>query len=291
MSDLTVCIPVYKRLDYLKNLVESIPEDYPICISDNGNYIKEDLFCRGNVRIKHIDDVIPMFSNWNASIDMVETEWFIIPGDDDIIYPEKMDAIMHAIQKYSNCAVIAFGYDIINEVNEKRKGWQPIEDRCFDKVEAFYRIQRHIPYRCPAMVINTAKSRGIGNYDEEFAYTAGDSLFLQHLGLLYPIAEIREIVAGYRMWDNNFTSLKNSSTDWFDQLELWIRKMLKILREQKIVLADEKKFHDQIILDNLLSAFDKQKAIKEKLNLLKYVGWPACSGLKGQLRLVKHLIH
>lgn len=289
MKDLTICVPVYKRFDYLKDLVENIPEDYPICISDNGNYLPDDFFSRGNIKIKHLESVVPMFSNWNETIKMVETNWFTIPGDDDIIYPDKLDIIWDKINNFSDCAVLAFGYDIINEREEKRKGWLPVITRRYDKIDAFYHIQRTIPYRCPALVINTEKSQSIGNYDQNFEFTASDSLYLQHLAMLYPIVEINEIVAGYRVWDNSFTNVKIATKEWFDQLNLWINKTSKLLVDNKIEGCDINRLHDNIIVDNLMVAFKVASNLNTKFKLLKSVGWPRKIGLKNHLRLIKYL--
>lgn len=291
MKDLTIGIPIYKRLDYLKMLVESIPDEYPVCISDNGYYVKDIFFSRSNVKICHLENVVPMFSNWNQVINMVKTKWFMLPGDDDVIYPDKLEFIMQQIERFPDCAFLAFGYDIINDKNEKRKGWVANETRRYERIEAFLHIQRTIPYRSPSIVINTEKSRGIGNYCEEFAYTASDSLFLQNLALKYPIVEVNEVVAGYRMWSNNFTSLKNSTPEWFDQLNLWIQKLSELLREEKWVNIDLKKLHDLIIYDNLRSAFNNIVDVKSKFNLLSSVGWPKRIGVANHLKIIKSIIN
>lgn len=292
MTKLSICIPTYKRLDFLKPMVESIPEKYQVCISDNGNFIPDDFFSRRNVRIKHIKDVIPMFNNWNSAINMVETEWFIIPGDDDIVMPEKLNYVEDVIERCSNCAYIAFSYDIVDEVGNITGGWSPEFTRVFDKIEGFKYIQRSVPFRWPAIVINTSKSRSIGNLDESFSFTASDSLYLQTMAIKYPIAVIDEKLGQYRVWENSFTNKRIFSKEWFDYLELWQQKLSKVIIEEKIEGIDVKKNHDLSICDNLLGAIhlNKGSRLKERLDFIKEVGWPKRIGITNSVRLLAAVV-
>ena len=206
MAKLSICIPTYKRLDYLHKLVDSIPEDYPIYISDNGGFIPDDFFNRKNVIISHLPEVVPMFSNWNNAINMVETDWFIIPGDDDVLFPEQLSLVEKNIDDYSDCAYIAYSYDLVDENDNVVGGWQPDCSKRYDKVDGFRMIQRSVPFRWPSIVINVEKSRSVGNFDESFSFTASDSLYLQTLAIKYPIALINNKIGQYRVWGNSFTN-------------------------------------------------------------------------------------
>lgn len=287
MKKLSICIPTYKRLDYLKKMVESIPENYQVCISDNGNFIPDTFFSRGNIRVDHIQYVIPMFSNWNRAISMVETEWFIIPGDDDVIFPEKLEFVENLLEIYSDCAYIAFAYDIVNEMGSVTGGWHPEISRRYNNPDGFKYIQRSVPFRWPAIVINTSKSRSIGNLDEDFSFTASDSLYLQIMAIKYPIAVINETIGQYRIWANSFTNKRIFSKEWFDHLELWQKKLSIIVCEERIHDIDIKSNHDLTILDNLLGAIYQNKDcnMKERYNFVNEIGWPRKIGLVNSLRL------
>ena len=291
MKNLTICIPTYKRLDFLKNLVESIPEEYPICISDNGRFVNDSFINRKNVKIHHLDNVIPLFENWNNAIEMVETEWFMIPGDDDVVLIDKLPLVEKYLENYNDCAFLAFAYETINEYGKKTKEWHPSRTGYFDKIEGFRIIERGVPYRCPAIVINTAKSRSIGNYDTDFSYTAGDSLYIQRLALEYPSVVIDEVIGQYRVWDNNYTNQKLFSIEWFDQIQLWQNKLRKFLIEKEINGIDMDKLCDLVIFDNLTSAIlsNKSATIYDRLKFVNHIGWPKRIGTVNLLRLIRHI--
>ena len=292
MEKLSICIPTYKRLDYLKTFVETIPEKYHVCISDNGNFIPDNFFERGNIKIKHIDDVVPMYANWNSAIDMVETEWFIIPGDDDIVKPSYLPLIEKYINQYQDCAYLAFAYDVIDENGSITGGWKPEITQKFNKVEGFRYIQRSVPFRWPSIVINTNCSKSVENFDVEFDFTAADSLYLQTMAIKYPIAVINENVGQYRVWSSGFTNLRIFSTDWFEKIHMWQQKLDTLLIKENVGGIDLKKLHDQAMCDNLNCAIsmNKQKNAIERLKLVTSVGWPWRCDFINQLRLLKNVL-
>lgn len=292
MDKISICIPTYKRLDYLKAFVETVPQKYQICISDNGNFIPDGFFQRENIRIKHIDNIIPMFANWNSAIDMVETEWFIIPGDDDVIKTDSLPLIEEYVNQYKDCAYLAFAYDIIDENGKVMGGWSPTNTCKYHKVEGFRFIQRSVPFRWPSIVINTECSKAIGNFDDDFSFTAGDSLYLQTLAVKYPIAIVNNNIGQYRVWHNSFTSNKIFSKEWFDCIEMWQQKLSSLLREECIEGISIEKIHDDAMCDNLISAIslNKQANIKTRLKFVSQVGWPTKSGVKDQLLLLKSIL-
>lgn len=288
MNRLTICIPTYKRLEFLKPMIENIPEKYQVCISDNGNFIPDDFTIRKNVRIQHIQEIIPMFSNWNCAINMVDTEWFIIPGDDDVILPEKLNYVEDIIERYSDCAYIAFAYDLVDELGNITGGWRPCFTKRFDKIDGFRYIQRSVPFRWPAIVINTKKSRSIGHLDESFSFTASDSLYLQTMAIKYPIAVINENLGQYRVWANSFTNKRIFTKEWFDYLELWQQKLGAVVAEEKISKIDVLKNHDLAMFDNLIGAIhlNKEKCYRERIEFVKEIGWPRRIGLVNTVRLM-----
>lgn len=92
MKQIGVAIPTYNRLDQLIRLINSIPENVNIGISDNGAYINESLKWNNAKVIKHTD-VIPMFNNWNSAINVLEKcDVLAITSDDD--YYSKMHLIL-----------------------------------------------------------------------------------------------------------------------------------------------------------------------------------------------------
>lgn len=293
MRQLSICIPTYNRLDMLKGLVNSIPEDYLVCISDNGNNVPDDCFNRQNVIVDHIHSVITAVNNWNNVINLTDKDWFILPGDDDIIMPDKLPIVENYIQKYSDCGLIIFGHGIINNKNEVRFGWSPKEEKYLKPPYSFYSLMRNIPCRWPSIVINAEKSRSVGNLaaTSGFLCTAVDSLYLQHMAIKYPIALVPIVIGQYRIWDDNGTSQSIFTCDWFKDINLWQDILKDLLIKEKIYEVDYGKMRNQVIYDNLMAAlsFARNRSIKEKINFVRNVGWPKGLGLLENLRLIKSI--
>lgn len=293
MENLTICIPSYNRLGMLKDLVNSIPEEYPVCISDNGNYVPDNSFCRGNIRIHHFESVVSSGDNWNRAVSLVETDWFILPGDDDIIFPHMLPRVMESIKKYPDCGIIVFGYNIINEKSESKLGWCPSEEIYLPVPQSFYNMKRHIPFRWPAFAINTKKSKEIGDFDQgPFQITAGDSYYLQYLAIKNPVALIPEVIGEYRIWGNNTTITKLFSTQWFKDVKLWQDKLKDLLQQENIQFVGFNKNRDLILSDNLIAALNSAKnaGLVEKLKFAKQVGIPYRAGLLNIARIVRAIL-
>jgi hypothetical protein len=233
-----------------------------------------------------------MYQNWNSAIDMVETEWFVFPGDDDTVKADKLPQVEEYINQYQDCAYLAFAYDVINENDDITGGWKPDETRKFNAVDGFRYIQNSVPFRWPSLVINASRSRSIGNIDQDFTFTAGDSLYLQNMAIRYPIAVINENIGQYRVWQNSFTSQRILSMDWFSQIEMWQQKLKALIVEEKIEDVDAARIHDQVIYDNFMAAvsMNRQSGKKERISLIRQIGWPHQIRLIDQLRLFKRIL-
>lgn len=294
MSRLSICIPSYNRLGMLKELVNSIPEEYEVCISDNGNSVPDNSFHRPNIIIDHLSTVVAPVVNWNNAINLTDKEWFILPGDDDVILHEKLPTIEYYMDKYSDCGLIIFGYDFINQNNVVKPGWHPNEEKYMLPPDSFYFMMRSVPCRWPSIVINTKKSRSIGNLDDKSGYlcTAVDSLYLQHLAIKFPIAVVPDVVGRYRVWNNNGTSQAIFTYNWFKDINLWQDKLRNILEKEDIYEVNYDRLRSRIIFDNLIAAlsFAKKKKTKEKFNFVRKVGWPKGLGLLDYLRLIKGIV-
>ncbi len=90
---ISICVPAYKRVDFLKRLLDSISvqsfTDYEVVISDDspGEEVK-DLICQYTDRLSSIaykknTPSLGMPSNWNQSIRMAKGEWIKLMHDDD----------------------------------------------------------------------------------------------------------------------------------------------------------------------------------------------------------------
>mgnify|MGYP000323161578 CR=1 FL=1 len=292
---LTICIPTYRRLKYIETLLNSIPSEIPVIISDNGNYIKNELHQFTNAKIIHTKQTIPMFKNWNHAIQQVKTEWFIIPGDDDVFLTEKLQHVNQYIEKYKEMGMIIFGHNIINEYDQISKGWIPQQEKVFQPPMGFQLFKTGVAARVPSIIFNTHKFKSCGQFDERFLYTAADSFLIQKLALNFPYVFIPYPLSLYRVWESNYTNTKISSIEWFDQIKLWTSSLGPLVTEKNEILKiNIKQMQDKILLDNELFALHTMKKNKisamQRFNFIMKIGWPFHINLKKHLQLIKNIL-
>lgn len=295
-NTLTICIPTYNRLRYIKTLLNSIPSDIPVIISDNGNYIKDEFNEFENINITHTNRVLPPFENWNNAIRLVKTDWFIIPGDDDVFLTEKLQNVKQYIEKYKDVAMIIFGHNIINEYDQISKGWIPSKEEIFQAPMGFQIFKTGVPARVPSIIFNTNKFRLCGQFDERFLSTAADSFLIQKLSLNYPYVLIPHALSLYRVWKSSDTSTKISTIEWFNQIKLWTSSLEPLVTEKNEILnINIKQMQDKILLENELFALHTMKKNKmsaiQRFNFIMKIGWPLHINLKNHLQLIKNILH
>jgi glycosyltransferase involved in cell wall biosynthesis len=89
---ISICIPTFERIDYLRRLLESICiqkfEDFEVIITDdsNDNSVKNLIqFYKDNFIIKYYKNEPPLGTpaNWNVAISKAEGQWIKLMHDDD----------------------------------------------------------------------------------------------------------------------------------------------------------------------------------------------------------------
>jgi glycosyltransferase involved in cell wall biosynthesis len=130
---ISICIPAYKRVDFLKRLLDSISiqsfRDYEVVISDDspGEEVKE-MICGYTDRLSSIvykrnTPSLGMPSNWNQSIRMAKGEWIKLMHDDDWFNgPDALQQYASAAQNNPGGAFIFAAYhDVLFAKGEERK--------------------------------------------------------------------------------------------------------------------------------------------------------------------------
>lgn len=99
----TVALPVYKRLDYLRQALVSVnAQDYEnldILVSDNGLQgealvaVVEELLDRP-FRIRHNDEIHPLIPHFNQLVAEAKGEYFVVLPDDDELAPNYVSTLV-----------------------------------------------------------------------------------------------------------------------------------------------------------------------------------------------------
>jgi glycosyltransferase involved in cell wall biosynthesis len=131
MIKVSICIPTYSRLNYLKELINSCLiqkyKNFEICISQDvtpdGLITEIQVYCEELVknhpkiiRYKAQTENLGLAGNWNALVEMATSEYVFIPGDDDLITSDFLEKLVaHETQ---NADVIFCNQLFINEKSE-----------------------------------------------------------------------------------------------------------------------------------------------------------------------------
>ncbi len=295
-SLLSVCIPVYKRVEFLIKLVEKIPSTYDVNISDNGGFlIQADKIKASNIRISPSSSVLTMFENWNRAADLVTSDWFIIPGDDDIVFGDKLPQVERYIEKYPDAGIIVFGHELIDGDGKVKGEWCPSEELYLSQPHGFRPFSRGVPARWPSIVFNSKKFRETGGFDTSFKNTASDSLLMQSMSLRFPVAFIPEIMGQYRVWEDSGTSKQIMTNEWFEQIDMWIEKLGKEISANAAAskLYDMDKIQTDIVFSNQMFALSRMNKSgigrAEKRSFINGLSRPRKLSWIDRLRLLRAL--
>lgn len=177
----SICIPTYKRIKFIKDIIEVIPSDISIFISDNGNYIPDEFAQNKNVNISHLDNVISMFDNFNRAISLANTPWILLPGDDDVFVTKSLCLVDDIIKDLSDdVSMVIFGHNIIDDNDIISDGWKPKGRFIYEKGEYFNIIKYGVPARLPSILFNKEILNNEGGFDPSYVFTAGDSYLIQN---------------------------------------------------------------------------------------------------------------
>ena len=127
---ISICIPAYKRVDYLKRLFESISiqtyKNFEVVVTDDSgndnsveNFINSNVF---NFKLVYIKNPSALGSplNWLASFKHALGDWIKIMHDDDYFMSDiSLDLFASEIDSRVDC--IFSGYLVEDEVNKSKK--------------------------------------------------------------------------------------------------------------------------------------------------------------------------
>ena len=100
----TICIPTFRRLGYLKEAVAAAQaqtlRDIEVLISDDGDSAELKLWSEGaaqadpRVRYRRNDRNLGLGGNWNECVSAARGQWLVIQGDDDRLLPSFCDVLL-----------------------------------------------------------------------------------------------------------------------------------------------------------------------------------------------------
>lgn len=253
MTRLSVCIPTYNRPVELGNLLDSIPADIPVYVSDNGGTLTDEFRQKyAHVAIPHTgSETVPIFANWNRAARMSTAEWLLVPSDDDIYFPGAFDTIAAVIDGNPTADIVIFGHHIVGEHYEVLETWQP-KAQAFRPPAGFELFKGGVQARMPSVAIRRTAMEQLGFFDEHFGLTAGDSDLVQRALLTCDAVFVPTVVSGYRVWQRGLTRLTLATPRWMAEIDHWGAKIEAMLRGIPMYASQARRVHDELYAANLL---------------------------------------
>jgi hypothetical protein len=297
IHNLTVVIPTYNRIDMLKRILDTIPRSIRVIVSDNGSSVPAAFEQEyPEFTFFKTPKVLEALENWNNCINLVETEWFTIPSDDDLYYSNSFELIAKYLKKFKNNDVLVFGHNEIDANNQVTSVWIPGEDFNVSPPHSYLKFKYGVDARFPGLFFKKAIVIKHQCFDTSFKITAGDSKLIQQCMLTGTVSFIPEIVAAYRVWPNNSTMLTLGTAAWLSEIDRWQNDLLSeaetVYKAQQIPL-DVKNIRDEVYARNLIGGVLNVKKRKGKMGGLKFAlenRFPRHANMRTLLSLVKGII-
>lgn len=297
IDNLTVAIPTYNRLQYLSKILKSIPASIKIIVSDNGSYLPQEFREEfNNVTFIQQSPVVDVIINWNKCINAVETEWFMLPSDDDLYYEDSFEIIQEYITKHNDADLLIFGHNVIDKDGNETSKWIPNEEMQYNPPSGYEIFKYGVDSRFPAMVFKTSKVKELNNLDESYKLTAADSKMIQQVMLSGKVVFINKIVGAYRVWPQNSTTLTLGTANWLNEIDKWqdeIAQQVKMAYSDTNLKINSGHVKDEVYANNLLAGITNKRAVtgfSGTYNFLKSVRFPWNAKLKTKLRILKALL-
>jgi len=293
LNDLTIVIPTYNRNEYLLKILNTIPANVNVIVCDNGGSVTNEIINRyKEFSFIRPDRALEMFENWNFAISKVKTKWFIIPSDDDIYYAGAFEKIASVINENGDTDVILFGHNIINEFDAVLSTWAPSHFQVLKAPEGYDYFKYGVEARLPSVIFKTDVATSYSLFKETYIYTAADSLLIQKMMLHGKTVLVPDVISGYRVWPNNFTSKLISTSGWLEKIDQWQDEIAVHVNEVYKTKYNTLHIKDEVYARNLIAGIINMKAkhgFGPTYTFFKSVRFPWNAKMVTKLNVIKAL--
>jgi len=290
-SFLGIAIPAYKREGLLGRLLDSIRADIPIVVSDNGGHLS-DAFKAHYPAVRFlVAPEVAVLKNWNRAASMLDTKWVVMPGDDDLYYPDSFALMIEQLHAHPTADIVFFGHHIIDEYDQVLDTWHP-EAGLLLAPQGFDRIRLGASERPPSIAFRKQLFDRLGGFNEQFTVTAGDNHFYQCASLIGTVLFCPEVVSGYRVWPAGSTQQTISTPKWLREIDLWCDGVSKFALANTDYLYTDA-LRDEIYIANLRAGIGALKSGGQYFDAWRHLlsnRYPYRASLFSQAKLLAHLL-
>ena len=286
---ISVGIPTYNRIDFLKQAIESVlnqsHKNYEIIISNNNskdqtkNYLEKFKY-DNRFKIFNQTKNIGIVDNWNFCLNKASGFFFIMLSDDDVLEKNALINLSKCIEKES--VSFAFGgYSIL----KKNIKYIPNKTNDIDlnimKGEKFIKgflESEHVAYPS-ALMYKTNLAKKLNGYPK--IGSSMDFGLLILLSLSYDVAYTSTVVCSYRIHTGSYSMSKNFIESyklfWYwikelDSINIKIKKRIMVYIKKQLTLITIKKIVRNELDDSKLPIKILNEISPSKLrNIMFYV--------------------
>jgi glycosyltransferase involved in cell wall biosynthesis len=240
----TIGIPIYKRLEYLPNILEIVAgQDYPnieLLVSDNGmngpkvRQLIERQYSR-MVKFRQNHSTVGMSKHFNQIVHAASGDYFLMLNDDDEISPNYVSELVSQLDRHPEASVAISRQEVLNEAGIRIRQSEAELPEIVSGADFIRDTWESHKYRFACFATFLAKTHEIkecGGYPDFRKGSHNDNALLIKLCLNNYVTFSSKCSFGWRRYE--------ASHGW--SLSIWdlsadTRQFLKFLKNDPIILA------------------------------------------------------
>ncbi len=294
-STIGVAIPTYNRNDYLVKLLDTIPADVAVNVSDNGAFVTQTIKDKySNASFDSFPEVIHMYNNWNRAIKGLDAEWICAASDDDLFLEGAFVKLRNIIRQFPTAEVIILGNEHIDGAGNYTFVWKPDVEGLYEPPNGFFPFKYGVDAKMIGVFFKKSLYESVGGFNEEYKVTASDSHFVQKLILKGNTVFVKDAISQYRIWGNNLTSQTIATRAWIDEVIYWQEYIGVELRKNGVSEKDIANYQDEVMSRNLIGSLttlrNQKKNFSTLIRFVRQFPLPMHATFKTQLSIIKCLL-
>ncbi len=219
---LTVGIPAYNRVSFLRRCLESVLSqsagNIEVIVSDDSTSaepgaLAQRLLHESSIPSRYVRNTPAkgMAANWNACVELARGRYVLVLHDDDLLYPHAASRILSACARHA-WNVGLFDVAVVNEQGRRIRPRRPHRSRYLPPADALASVLSNSSFvRFPGMVVTKSAYATVGLFDEDIGPAADLEMWIR-LVERYGLWRFRGLTASYRvhpaaltasMWTND----------------------------------------------------------------------------------------
>lgn len=234
---ITIAIPTYKRVGYLKIAIESAMnqvdfDDYEIIVVDNN----PERDCETEQMLKKINsnkisyykniENLGMYGNWNRCIELAKAEYVTILNDDDTLSEVYLKSVNKVISKNTKIDALVIGFQVIDSEGKSISENVNLKTKT-SRIIALDLLFGNVNPGSLGILFSKSSLINIGGYDETY-FPSSDYMFLvKYLVNFGDVFYLNTILANYRIAVNE--SMKITTLQGFIDIDKKIRNVFIVI--------------------------------------------------------------